>query len=249
MKILVAVKRVIDANARVRVRADGTGVETADVKMAMNPFCENAVEEAVRLREAGAASEVVLVTVGPAEAVDTLRTGLAMGADRAIHVLTDARVEPLGVAKCLAAVAAGEAPDLVLLGKQAIDSDASQTGPMLAALTGRPQGTFASKLELSDGAVRVTREIDGGLQTVRLKLPAVVTADLRLNEPRYASLPNVMKARAKPVAETTPEALGADIAPRHAILRTAAPASRQPGRMVGSVDELLAALRDEARVL
>lgn len=249
MKIVVAVKRVVDANLRVRVKSDGSGVELASLKMAMNPFCEIAVEEALRLAEAGKADEVVLVSIGPAQAVETLRAGLAMGADRAILVKTDQRVEPLGVAKCLARVIEAEQPQLVLLGKQAIDDDSNQTGQMLAALLGWPQGTFASKLVHDGDAIRVTREVDGGLETVRLPLPAVVTADLRLNEPRYASLPSIMKAKKKPLTETTPEALGADVAPRHTVLATTEPAARAGGQLVSSVDELIDRLRNEASVL
>jgi electron transfer flavoprotein beta subunit len=244
VKILVAVKRVVDANFRVRVKADGSGVETDNVKMSMNPFDEIAVEEAVRLKEKGIATEVVAVSIGPAKAEDTLRQALAMGADRAILVLHDARVEPLGVAKALAAIARTEAPDLVLLGKQAIDDDSSQTGQMLAGLLGRGQATFASRIEIAGGLATVTREVDGGLQTLELPLPAVVTADLRLNTPRFASLPNIIKARAKPLQKTTAAELGVDLAPRLRVLKVEEPPARKPGIVVGSVAELLGHLRD-----
>ncbi|OYW47305.1 MAG: electron transfer flavoprotein subunit beta [Sphingomonadales bacterium 32-68-7] len=243
MKILVPVKRVIDYNVRPRVKADGSGVDLANVKMSMNPFCEIAVEEAIRLREKGAATEVVAVSIGPAKAAETLRSALAMGADRAILVETDAPVEPLTVAKILKAIMDEEQPGLVLLGKQAIDDDCNQTGQMLAALTGRPQGTFASKIEVADGTVTVTREVDAGLETVALKLPAIVTTDLRLNEPRYASLPNIMKAKSKPLATRKPEEFGVDMAPRLTVLKVAEPAARQAGEIVGSVDELVARLK------
>ena len=249
MKVLVPVKRVVDFNVKVRVKADQTGVELANVKMSMNPFDEIAVEEAVRLKEKGRASEIVAVSIGPQQAQETLRTALAMGADRALLVKTDQIVEPLAVAKILKAVAEKEAPGLVILGKQAIDDDANQTGQMLAALLNWPQGTFAYRLELAEGGARVTREIDGGLQTVSLKLPAIVTTDLRLNEPRYASLPNIMKAKKKPLDETTPEALGVDVAPRLKVLKVAEPPKRQAGAKVGSVAELVAKLRNEAGVL
>ena len=232
MKLLVAVKRVVDANVKVRVKSDGTGVETANLKMAMNPFDEIAVEEAIRLRERGLATEIVVVTIGPAACQETLRTALAMGADRAIHVKTDAEIQPLAAAKILAAIAAKEKPDLAFLGKQAIDDDSNQTGQMLAALLGWAQGTFVSKLEIANGAATVTREIDGGLETLALKMPAVVTTDLRLNEPRYATLPNIMKARQKPVAAETPEALGVDIAPRLSTLSVSEPPKRKGGRKV-----------------
>jgi len=244
MKILVPVKRVVDTNVKIRVKADGTGVDLANVKMSMNPFDEIAVEEALRLKEAGKATEIVVVSIGSDKSAETLRTGLAMGADRAILVKTDAeRIEPLAVAKLLKAVIANEAPGLVILGKQAIDDDSNQTGQMLAALLGWPQATFASKVVLGDGAVDVTREIDGGLETLRLKLPAIVTTDLRLNEPRYASLPNIMKAKKKPLDETSPEALGVDAAPRLTVLKTVEPAARTAGVKVGSVDELVAKLK------
>jgi electron transfer flavoprotein beta subunit len=249
MRILVAVKRVVDANIKVRVRADGSGVELAGVKMAMNPFDEIALEEALRLRESGAADEVVVVSIGPAAAAETIRSGLAMGADRGILVKTDERVEPLGVAKALKAIAAEEQPGLVLLGKQAIDDDANQTGQMLAALTGWPQGTFASQVTLDGDRATVVREVDGGLETLSLALPAVITADLRLNEPRYASLPNIMKAKKKPITERTPAELGLDLAPRVTVLGVAEPPPRQSGRRVADVAELVAKLKDEAGVL
>ncbi|WP_439528034.1 electron transfer flavoprotein subunit beta/FixA family protein [Pannonibacter sp.] len=249
MKILVPVKRVIDYNVKVRVKPDGSGVDLANVKMSMNPFDEISVEEALRLKEAGKATEVVVVSVGPAQATETLRTALAMGADRGILVKTDATTEPLAVAKILKALVDAEAPSLVIVGKQAIDDDCNQTGQMLAALLGWGQGTFASKVDLSAETVDVTREVDGGLQTVKLKLPAVVTTDLRLNEPRYASLPNIMKAKKKPIDEKTPEEMGVDIAPRLAVLKTVEPASRQAGVKVGSAAELVAKLKNEAGVL
>jgi len=244
MKILVPVKRVIDYNVKPRVKMDGTGVDLANVKMSMNPFDEIAVEEAIRLKEKGAATEIVAVSVGPQKAQDTLRTALAMGADRAILIQTDEEVEPLAVAKLLKAVMAEEQPGIVLLGKQAIDDDSNQTGQMLAALTGRPQGTFASKVEVKGDRVEVTREVDGGLETVSLTLPAIVTTDLRLNEPRYASLPNIMKAKTKPMANKTPADYGVDIAPRLATLKVEEPAKRQAGVKLGSVDELVAKLKD-----
>jgi electron transfer flavoprotein beta subunit len=248
MKILVPVKRVVDYNVKIRVKSDGSGVDLANVKMSMNPFDEIAVEEALRLKEAGKATEVVVVTIGPAKADETLRTALAMGADRGILVKTDDTVEPLAVAKILAKIAAEEQPGLIVLGKQAIDDDSNQTGQMLAALLGWGQGTFASKVVVSDGAVDVTREIDGGLQTVSLKLPAVVTTDLRLNEPRYASLPNIIKAKKKEVAVKAPSDYGVDIAPRLEVLKTAEPATRSAGVKVGSVAELVSKLK-EAGVL
>jgi len=244
MKILVPVKRVVDANVKVRVKADGSGVDLSNVKMAMNPFCEIAVEAALRLKEAGEASEVVVVSVGSEKSAETLRTGLAMGADRGILVKTDApRVEPLAVAKILKAVVAVEAPRLVILGKQAIDDDSNQTGQMLAALLGWPQATFASKIALEPDAVTVDREVDGGTETLRLALPAVITTDLRLNEPRYASLPNIMKAKKKPLDETTPEALGVDVSPRLTVLETAEPPRRAGGVKVASPAELVALLK------
>ncbi|MCW2315533.1 electron transfer flavoprotein beta subunit [Rhodoblastus acidophilus] len=249
MKLLVPVKRVVDYNVKIRVKADGSGVELANVKMSMNPFDEIAVEEALRLKEAGKATEVVVVSIGPQQATETLRTGLAMGADRGILVKTDETVEPLAVAKILKAVAQEEQPGLIILGKQAIDDDSNQTGQMLAALLGWGQGTFASKVEIAEGTVDVTREVDGGLQTVTLKTPAVVTTDLRLNEPRYASLPNIMKAKKKPIAEKTPADYGVDVAPRLKVLKTAEPAARKAGVKVGSVAELVAKLKDEAGVL
>ncbi|MBD9390526.1 electron transfer flavoprotein subunit beta/FixA family protein [Agrobacterium sp. AGB01] len=243
MKILVPVKRVVDYNVKIRVKADGTGVELANVKMSMNPFDEISVEEALRLKEAGKAEEVVVVSIGPAKAEETLRTALAMGADRAILIETDETVEPLAVAKLLKGVVDAETPDLVILGKQAIDDDSNQTGQMLAALLGWGQGTFASKVEIADGSVAVTREVDGGLQTVSLKLPAIVTTDLRLNEPRYASLPNIMKAKKKPLDKKTPTDLGVDIAPRLKVLKTEEPAGRKAGVKVGSVAELVSKLK------
>ena len=244
MKILVPVKRVIDYNVKPRVKMDGTGVDLTNVKMSMNPFDEIAVEEAIRLKEKGAATEIVAVSVGPQKAQDTLRTALAMGADRAILIQTDQEVEPLAVAKLLKAVMDEEQPGIVLLGKQAIDDDSNQTGQMLAALSGRPQGTFASKVEVKGDKVEVTREVDGGLETVSLTLPAIVTTDLRLNEPRYASLPNIMKAKTKPMAAKTPADYGVDIAPRLTTLKVEEPAKRQAGVKLGSVDELVAKLKD-----
>lgn len=248
MKILVPVKRVVDYNVKIRVKPDGSGVDLANVKMSMNPFDEIAVEEALRLKEAGKATEVVVVTIGPAKADETLRTGLAMGADRGILVKTDETVEPLAVAKILAKIVEQEQPQLVIMGKQAIDDDSNQTGQMLAALLGWGQGTFASKVELSAETVDVTREIDGGLQTVSLKLPAVVTTDLRLNEPRYATLPNIIKAKKKDVAVKEPADFGVDVQPRLEVLKTAEPATRSAGVKVASVGELVAKLK-EAGVL
>ena len=249
MKVLVPVKRVVDYNVKIRVKADGSGVDLTNVKMSMNPFDEIAVEEALRLREAGKASEVVVVSIGPAQAAETIRTGLAMGADRGILVKTDQAIEPLAVAKLLKAVIATENPGLVILGKQAIDDDMNATGQMLAALLGWPQGTFASKVELVGDGVDVTREVDGGLQTVSLKLPAIVTTDLRLNEPRYASLPNIMKAKKKPIDETSPETLGVDASSRLTVMKTVEPPTRQAGKKVSSVAELVDKLRHEAGVL
>ncbi|MBV9858813.1 MAG: electron transfer flavoprotein subunit beta/FixA family protein [Alphaproteobacteria bacterium] len=249
MKALVAVKRVVDYNVKVRVKADKTGVETANVKMSMNPFDEIAVEEALRLREAGKVSEVVAVSLGVAQCQETIRTALAMGADRGILVQTDAELQPLAVAKLLKAVIAKEEPGIVIIGKQAIDDDCNQTGQMLAALLGWPQATFASKLQFGDGRAEVTREVDGGLETVSIKLPAVVTTDLRLNEPRYASLPNIMKAKKKPIVTMTPQELGVDPAPRLVTLKVEEPAKRQGGRKVGSVAELVDKLKTEARVI
>jgi electron transfer flavoprotein beta subunit len=248
MKILVPVKRVVDYNVKIRVKADGSGVDLANVKMSMNPFDEIAVEEALRLKEAGKATEVVVVSIGPAKAEETLRTGLAMGADRGILVKTDDPVEPLAVAKILAKIIAEEQPGLVILGKQAIDDDSNQTGQSLAALLGWGQGTFASKVEISGESVDVTREIDGGAQTVTLKLPAIVTTDLRLNQPRYASLPNIIKAKKKEVAAKTPADYGVDIAPRLEVIKTTEPPTRKAGVKVGSVPELVAKLK-EAGVL
>ncbi|HET7594050.1 MAG TPA: electron transfer flavoprotein subunit beta/FixA family protein [Stellaceae bacterium] len=249
MKVLVAVKRVIDFNVKIRVKSDKTGVETANVKMSMNPFDEIGVEEAVRLKEAGVATEIVAVSMGPQQCQETIRTALAMGADRGIHVLSDAELQPLAVAKLLKAIVAKEQPQLVILGKQAIDDDSNQTGQMLAALLGWSQGTFASKLKLDGGKALVTREIDGGLETVELKLPAVVTTDLRLNEPRYASLPNIMKAKKKPIEQMTPEALQVDVAPRLVTLKVEEPAKRQGGKKVASTQELVDKLKNEARVI
>ena len=249
MKILVAVKRVVDYNVKIRVKSDGSGVELANVKMSMNPFDEIAVEEALRLKEAGKATEVVLVSIGPAQAAETIRNGLAMGADRGVLVKTEGAVEPLAVAKILKGVVGEEKPDLVILGKQAIDDDSNQTGQMLAALLGWGQGTFASKVAPGEGKVDVTREVDGGLQTVSLKLPAVVTTDLRLNEPRYTTLPNIMKAKKKPIAEKTPADYGVDAAPRLKVLKTTEPPTRQAGVKVGSVAELVNKLKNEAGVI
>src|SRR6476659_10612182 len=242
MKVLVAVKRVIDYNVKPRVKMDGSGVDLANVKMSMNPFDEIAVEEAIRLKEKGVATELVAVSIGPAKAQETLRTALAMGADRAILVQTDEEVEPLAVAKIIAKIAEEEQPQMIILGKQAIDDDNNATGQMLAALLGWPQGTFASKVEVSDSAT-VTREVDGGLETVKLNLPAVVTTDLRLNEPRYASLPNIMKAKSKPLATKSPGDYGVDVARRLETLKVVEPAKRQAGIKVGSVDELVERLK------
>jgi electron transfer flavoprotein beta subunit len=249
MKILVPVKRVVDYNVKIRVRPDGSGVELANVKMSMNPFDEIAVEEAIRLREAGKASEIIAVSVGPAQAGETIRTALAMGADRGILVKTDSTIEPLAIAKILKALIAQENPGLVIMGKQAIDDDMNATGQMLAALMGWPQGTFAFKLAIDGESAIVTREVDGGLQTVALKMPAIVTTDLRLNEPRYASLPNIMKAKKKPLDETSPEALGVDITPRLKVLKTVEPAGRVAGVKVSSAAELVSKLKNEAGVL
>jgi electron transfer flavoprotein beta subunit len=249
MKIVVPVKRVVDFNVKIRIKPDGGGVDIANVKMSMNPFDEIAIEEAIRLREAGKAKEIVAVSIGPQKAQDTLRTALAMGADRAILVKTEAAVEPLTVAKILKAIADQEKPDLFILGKQAIDDDSNQTGQMLAALLGWPQGTFASKVVIEDGKARITREVDGGLQTILLNLPAVITTDLRLNEPRYASLPNIMKAKNKPLADIDPATLGVALEPRIKVLRTDEPSARKAGRKLGSVAELVAVLREEAGVL
>ena len=249
MKVLVAVKRVIDYNVKIRVKSDKTGVETANVKMSMNPFDEIGVEEGLRLKEAGIATEVVAVSLGVAQCQETIRTALAMGADRGIHVQTDAELQPLAVAKLLKAVVAKEGPEIVILGKQAIDDDCNQTGQMLSALLGWSQGTFASKLKREGDRLFVTREVDGGLETVNLKLPAVITTDLRLNEPRYASLPNIMKAKKKPIDVLTPEALGVDVTPRLVTLKVDEPPKRQGGRKVASVAELVDKLRNEARVI
>ena len=249
MKILVPVKRVVDYNVKVRVKADESGVELDNVKMSMNPFDEIAVEEAVRLKEAGKATEIVAVTIGVAQAVETLRTALAMGADRAIHVAHDGVVEPLAVAKILAKVVADESPDLVIMGKQAIDDDSNQTGQMLAALLDWPQGTFASKVEFAGDKLNVTREVDGGLKTLSLSLPAVVTTDLRLNEPRYASLPNIMKAKQKPLDNKTPADYGVDVAPRLSVVKVSEPPKRSGGVKVASVDELIDKLKNEAKVI
>ncbi len=243
MKVLVAVKRVIDYNVKPRIKMDGSGVDLANVKMSMNPFDEIAVEEAIRLREKGAATEIVAVSVGPAKAQETLRTALAMGADRAIHVICEDEVEPLAVAKLLKAIAEEEQPGLFILGKQAIDDDSNQVGQMLGALLGWPQGTFASKVEIMGDTVNVTREVDGGLETVALSGPAIVTTDLRLNEPRYASLPNIMKAKSKPMAQKTAADYGVDISPRIETLNVIEPAKRSAGIKVGSVDELVAKLK------
>ncbi|MBV9655009.1 MAG: electron transfer flavoprotein subunit beta/FixA family protein [Acetobacteraceae bacterium] len=249
MKVLVPVKRVVDYNVKVRVRADGSGVELAGVKMSMNPFDEIAVEEAVRLKEKGAATEIVAVSLGVAQCGETIRTALAMGADRGILVETDAALEPLAVAKMLRALAEREQPRLVIMGKQAIDDDMNATGQMLAALLGWPQGTFASKLVIEGDTATVTREVDGGLETVSLALPAIVTTDLRLNEPRYASLPNIMKARKKPIETVKPADLGVDPAPRLTVLTVSEPPRRQAGARVASVADLVAKLRGEAKVI
>lgn len=249
MKVLVAVKRVVDYNVKIRVNSDQTAVETANVKMSMNPFDEIAVEEGIRLKEAGTASELIAFSIGPKQSQETIRTALAMGADRGILVETDTMVEPLAVAKCLKAVVEKENPDLVIVGKQAIDDDSNQTGQMLAALLGWSQGTFASNLDLSDGSIKVTREVDGGLETVDLKMPAVVTTDLRLNEPRYASLPNIMKAKKKTIDVTNPEELGIDISPRLTVLKVEEPAKRIAGVMVEDVAQLVDKLRNEAKVI
>ena len=243
MKLLVAVKRVIDFNVKPRVRMDGSGIDLSNVKMSMNPFDEIAIEEAIRLKEKGSATEIVAVSIGPAKAQETLRTALAMGADRAILVQTDDEVEPLAVAKILKGVVAEENPDIVLLGKQAIDDDSNQVGQMLGALLGWPQGTFASKVEVAGSDLNVTREVDGGLETVKLQTPAIVTTDLRLNEPRYASLPNIMKAKSKPLSNKTPADYGVDTAPRIETLKVTEPAKRQAGAKVGSVDELVEKLK------
>ncbi|CAN5534518.1 electron transfer flavoprotein subunit beta/FixA family protein [soil metagenome] len=243
MKVLVPVKRVLDYNVKPRVKADGTGVDLANVKMSMNPFDEIAVEEAIRLKEKGTVTEIVAVSIGEQKCQETLRTALAMGADRAILVVSEEKVEPLGVAKLLAKIAAEESPDLIILGKQAIDDDNNQTGQMLAGLLGWGQGTFASKVEIADGVATVTREVDGGSETETLKLPAIVTTDLRLNEPRYASLPNIMKAKSKPMAQKTPADYGVDVAARLTTLKVIEPAKRTAGVKVADVDELVAKLK------
>ena len=249
MKVLVPVKRVVDANVKVRVKPDNTGIDLANVKMAVNPFCEIAIEEAVRLKEAGTATEVIAVTVGASNCAEQLRTCLALGADRAILIETDGDTQPLGVAKLLKAVYDNEQPDIVLFGKQSIDGDNSQTGQMFAALAGLAQGTFASELSVADGKATVIREVDGGLQTVSLTLPVVVTTDLRLNEPRYASLPNIMKAKKKQMDTVTPESLGVDVSPTFEVLSVEPPAGRQAGIKVESVEELVDKLRNEAKVI
>jgi electron transfer flavoprotein beta subunit len=249
MKILVPVKRVVDYNVKIRVKPDGSGVELANIKMSMNPFDEIAVEEAIRLKEASTATEIVAVSIGPAQASETIRTALAMGADRGILVKADGIVEPLAVAKILKGIVDAEKPGLVILGKQAIDDDSNQTGQMLAALLGWAQGTFASKQTIEGDSISVTREVDGGLQTVKLKMPAIVTTDLRLNEPRYASLPNIMKAKKKPIEEKTPADYGVDIAPRLQVVKTSEPSGRKSGAKVASVAELVSKLKNEAGIL
>ena len=249
MKVLVAVKRVIDYNVKVRVKSDGSGVELANVKMSMNPFDEIGVEEAVRMKEAGVASEIVAISLGIQQCQETIRTALAMGADRGIHIVTDDPLEPLAVAKLIAAAVAKESPDIVILGKQAIDDDANQTGQMLAALLGWPQATFASEVKAENGGLTVTREVDGGLETIKTALPAIVTTDLRLNEPRYASLPNIMKAKKKPIDRMTPEELGVDTAPRLEVLSVVEPEKRAGGVKVESVAELVGKLQNEAKVI
>ena len=249
MKVLVAVKRVVDFNVKVRVKSDQSGVETANVKMSMNPFDEIAVEEGIRLKEAGTAEELIAVSIGTSQSQETIRTALAMGADRGILVETDIAVEPLGVAKLLKAIIDKEGPDLVIVGKQAIDDDSNQTAQMLAALMGWPQGTFVSKLSFEDGKARATREVDGGLETVLLDMPAVISVDLRLNEPRYASLPNIMKAKKKPIDTLSPDDLGVDVTPRLSILKVVEPPPRAAGVMVADVAELVDKLRNEAKVI
>jgi len=248
MKVLVPVKRVIDYNVKVRVKPDQSGVDLNNVKMSMNPFDEIAVEEAIRLKEAGKADEIVLVSIGPKQAQETIRTGLAMGGDRGILVQHEGDIEPLAVAKCLKAIVEEESPDLVIMGKQAIDDDANQTGQMLAQLLGWGQGTFASKVSLEDGSVEVTREIDGGLETLKLKMPAVVTTDLRLNEPRYASLPNIMKAKKKTIDMKTPDDYGADMSARLSVVKVTEPPKRSGGEIVESVDELVSKLREKGAI-
>jgi electron transfer flavoprotein beta subunit len=249
MKILVAVKRVIDYNVKIRVRPDRTGVETANVKMSMNPFDEIAVEEGVRLRENGGAEELIAISVGPKQAQETIRTALAMGADRGIHVATDEEIEPLVIAKILKVIAVKENPDLIILGKQAIDDDSNQTGQMLAALLDWPQGTFASEMTITDGIVHIVREIDGGLETLKLKIPAIITTDLRLNTPRYASLPNIMKAKKKIIDEISPMDLGVDISARLTTLKVEEPSSREAGVIVEDVAQLVDKLRNEAKII
>ena len=249
MKVLVPVKRVIDANVKVRVKSDGSGVETQNVKMAMNPFCEIAVEEAVRMKEAGSAEEIIAVSVGPQQAQETIRTALAMGADRGIHVLTDDPVEPLAIAKMLKAVVEKEGATVVIAGKQSIDGDNNQTGQMLAGLLGWAQGTFASEVKIEGDEATVTREVDGGLQTVKLKMPVVITCDLRLNEPRYASLPNIMKAKKKPIDQSSPADLGVDTARRVETTNVGEPPTREAGVIVESVAELVDKLKNEAKVI
>lgn len=254
MKILVPIKRAVDYSVKIRVKADGTGVDQSNVKMSMNPFDEIAVEEAVRLKESGKATEILVVSIGPAKAQDVIRSAMAIGADRGILVQTDAPtdiggVEPLAVAKILKAIADAEKPDLIIMGKQSIDDDSNQTGQMLAALMNAPQATFASKVELDGANIKVTREVDGGLETLSLKLPAIVTTDLRLNEPRYAALPNIMKAKSKPMATTKPEDYGVSITPRLSVIKVAEPPKRKGGGKVSSVDELIDKLKNEAKVI
>ncbi|MFX4219902.1 MAG: electron transfer flavoprotein subunit beta/FixA family protein [Thalassobaculum sp.] len=249
MKVLVPVKRVIDYNVKVRVKADQSGVELANVKMSMNPFDEIAVEEAIRMKEAGKVTEVIAVSIGPAQAQETIRTALAMGADRGIHVVHDGEIEPLAVAKMLKGIVEKESPDLCILGKQAIDDDCNQTGQMLSALLGWSQATFASKIELGDGEATVTREVDGGLETIKVKTPVIITTDLRLNEPRYASLPNIMKAKKKPIDQMSPADLGVDPAPRLQTLKVVEPPKREGGTKVADVAELVSKLKNEAKVI
>jgi len=249
MKVLVPIKRVIDYNVKVRVKADNSNVDLANTKMAINPFCEIAVEEAIRLKEAGVATEVIAVSIGDKSCQEQLRTALALGADRAIHIETDLSLDALNIAKLLQKIVEEEAPQLVILGKQSIDSDNNQTGQMLAALTGMPQGTFASEVKVADGKVNVTREVDGGLQTLALNLPAIVTTDLRLNEPRYASLPNIMKAKRKPLAVKSASDLAVDLAPRTTLLKVTPPAERQAGIIVETIDDLVEKLKNEAKVI
>jgi electron transfer flavoprotein beta subunit len=249
MKVLVAVKRVVDANVKVRAKSDGSGADLNNVKMAINPFCEIAVEEAIRLKEAGTVTEIIAVSIGEKSSQEQIRTSLALGADRGIHVETDVELQPLAIAKLLKAIVDKEQPELIILGKQSIDGDNNQTGQMLAALAGLPQGTFASEITVADGKINVIREIDGGLQTLTLNLPAVVTTDLRLNEPRYASLPNIMKAKKKPIDVLTPDELGVDVAPRLTTVKVEPPAERQAGIIVESVEQLVDKLKNEAKVI